>query len=50
MPADSAFYEQAREVGEVTQRGLRYRVYYDPEYSVTICVLIPGQQTVGAAS
>ena len=39
------FYEQARELGEVTQRGLRYRLYYDIEHRRTICVLVPGQET-----
>jgi len=42
-----AFYEQARELGEVIWRGLRYRLFYEPERHWTISVLVPGQdQTV----
>jgi hypothetical protein len=48
MNNNAAFYEQLHELGEVTQGGLRYRLYYDPERGRTICVLVPGQQTAPA--
>ncbi len=41
--AGKAFYEEARDLGEVVSNGLRYRVFYDAERQRTISVLIPGQ-------
>ncbi len=41
-----AFYEEGRELGEVTEGGLRYRLYYDPERQCTIDILIPGQDDI----
>jgi len=43
---DVAFYEEGRELGEVTEGGLRYRLYYDPERQCTIDILIPGQDDI----
>jgi hypothetical protein len=43
METETAFYEDAHELGEVVTRGLRYRMYYDADHGAVIFVLIPGQ-------
>jgi len=43
METETAFYERARELGEVVTRGLRYRMYFDTEHRAVIFVLVPGQ-------
>jgi hypothetical protein len=39
----AAFYEEARDLGEVVTNGVRYRVFYDPKRQRTVCVLVAGQ-------
>ena len=46
MARNVAFYEQLVQLGEVTQSGLRYRMYFDPDSRLTISVLVPGQQPI----
>jgi hypothetical protein len=47
MTRTTAFYEEARDLGEVIRHGLRYRQYYDSERELMIYVLVPGQTGVG---
>jgi hypothetical protein len=44
MDHSAAFYEEARDLGEVVTNGVRYRVLYDPKRHCTVCVLVPGQE------
>ena len=43
MADNATFYEEAREQGEVVVKGMRYRIFFDPNRGCTIFVLVPGQ-------